>query len=235
MTTAIILAGGLGTRLRSVVADLPKPMAPVRGIPFLTYLLETCYQANINNVILAVGYKHDTISGHFGSHYKTVELNYAIEHEPLGTGGGIRQALELLNDDEPVLILNGDTMFNLDLNAFLEQHLDTEADVSLALKPMHNFDRYGVVEFDETGRITAFLEKMPRLEGHINGGVYALSPSVVTSRFQLGEKWSFEQAFLEKELHQLNFQAFISNGYFIDIGIPEDFEKAQHTLSVDSL
>lgn len=172
----IILAGGLGTRLRSVVSEVPKCMAPVAGKPFLWYLLKYLARYDVSKVVLSVGYLREVI-------YKWIDevrddfsfgFDYAVEEEPLGTGGGIKLALsKTLADD--VLVLNGDTYFNVDLNVFYEEHHSHSAAVSLALKPMAVFDRYGAVEVDENCVIKAFHEKQYCKAGLINGGVYLIN------------------------------------------------------------
>lgn len=221
---AIILAGGFGTRLRSVINDLPKPMAPVAQTPFLTYLLDNCLLQGVEHFVLAVGYRHESIIAHFGERYHSATLRYAVEQTPLGTGGAIKQALTHCPPNEPVYVLNGDTLFtgNLhDLFACYQQH---QAVVAIGLAHLHNFDRYGVVLCDEQERVNAFREKSPCVEGFINAGVYVLSPETLREE---PEVFSFEKDFLEKKLHMLPIYARAMQGYFIDIGIPEDYQKAQ--------
>jgi D-glycero-alpha-D-manno-heptose 1-phosphate guanylyltransferase len=224
---AIILAGGLGTRLRSMITDLPKPMAPIANKPFLWYLLSYLSQYDIQKVVLSVGYKYEMIQAFFGDRFAGMEINYAIEEEPLGTGGGIRRALDQTNGDT-VLILNGDTFFAVDFAELANVHSSQNADLTLALKPMINFDRYGNVVTVAT-RVIGFEEKKLFKSGNINGGVYLMNANLF-ERLGFGEKFSFEKDFLEKYIMQLNFQALISNAYFIDIGIPEDYLIAQTEL-----
>ena len=225
---AIILAGGFGTRIQSVVSDVPKPMAPVCGKPFLHYILQSLVRQNINRIILAVGYKSEVIINHFGSKFQTADLIYSIEDEPLGTGGGIRQALEM-TDGEQVLIINGDTYFDLSIEELLFFHLNNRFDLTMCLKPMNHFDRYGTVIVDQK-KVTGIKEKQPCDSGLINGGVYLINREIL-EKFAAGSKFSFEKDFLEEEVSRLKFGAFISDNYFIDIGIPEDYEKAQWDFS----
>lgn len=162
--SCIVLAGGLGTRLRGVINDLPKPMAMINGKPFLHYVLLYLTQQKIKKAILSVGYKANVIEAYFGDKYLDVEIAYSKEEEPLGTGGGIKKAFELVNDS--AFVLNGDTFFDIDLNSLREFHLQNEADISVALKPLKNFDRYGTVQLEEN-RIVNFEEKKFLTEGKI--------------------------------------------------------------------
>ncbi len=171
---AIVLAGGLGTRLRKVVKDVPKPMADINGKPFLEYLLTFLAKQGIEKVILSVGYKYEVIKSYFGNSFSGMELVYSIESEPLGTGGGIRQSLFYV-DSEDVFIMNGDTFFEVDLNRLFLFHKEKNSVLSVALKPMKKFDRYGVVKLDENKKIIGFEEKKYYESGLINGGVYLLN------------------------------------------------------------
>ena len=217
---AIILAGGLGTRLRNVVNNLPKPMAPINNRPFLEYILEFLNNQSIYSVILSIGYKAETIQEYFGDNYKNIKLVYNIEKEQLGTGGAIKDSLKYIKNDE-VYILNGDTFFNIDLSKIkLEDNL-----IEIALKEMKEFERYGVVKIDENGYIQNFKEKSYYKEGLINGGIYLLRREIFDN-VDLPKKFSFEE-FLENNFKVLQAKGKIFNGYFIDIGIPEDYEKAK--------
>jgi D-glycero-alpha-D-manno-heptose 1-phosphate guanylyltransferase len=222
---AIILAGGLGTRLRSVIQDLPKPMAPVNGKPFLHYIFQYLRQEKIHEVILSVGYKHELIEEFFGEEYLGIKIQYSIEHEPLGTGGGIKQAFDLISGS--AYILNGDTFFGVDLRSLNEFYFDNGCDIALALKPLQNFDRYGTVQLDDKNRITKFEEKKFLAEGLINGGVYFLDKKLF-SKVDAHQKFSFEKDVLERYTNELKFSGKVFDGYFIDIGIPEDYNKAGH-------
>lgn len=217
---AIILAGGFGTRLQSVVSDVPKPMAPINGKPFLEYMLEELNNQNFNKVVLAVGYKKEAIIDYFGNKYKNIELVYSAENEPLGTGGCVKQAMNYI-DDEFVFILNGDTMFKVDFGKMSKLN-----SLSIACKKMFNFDRYGEVNI-QNGIITKFEEKKYVKEGYINGGIYYLPKNIFDS-YDLPKKFSMEKDFFEKYIKKLNIKAFLSEDYFIDIGIPEDYQKAQY-------
>ena len=223
----IILAGGLGTRLRSVVSEVPKCMAPVAGKLFLWYLLKYLTQYNVNRVVLSVGYLREVIFKWIDEN-KTefpFEFDYAIEEEPLGTGGGIKLALSKIKDNA-AFILNGDTFFDVNLNDLTKQHESASNDITLALKPMKNFDRYGTVIYDEKSSIiSAFNEKKHCDEGLINGGIYLVSTK--SKIFEgLPTKFSFETAVLEKQCALGNIDGVVQDKYFIDIGIPEDYRKA---------
>lgn len=225
----IVLAGGLGTRLRSEVKDVPKCMASVAGKPFLWYLLKDLKKYNnVTKVILSVGYLREvifdwipTVQDEF-----SFTFDYAIEEEPLGTGGGIRLAMEKVTEEEAV-ILNGDTYFAVNLNVLVAAHkARPDAKLTIALKPMKDFDRYGTVSTDAEGRVLKFNEKQPCKDGNINGGIYILSKD--ESIFEgLPRKFSFETAVMQEKCGETGcLYGVAQNGYFIDIGIPEDYHKA---------
>ncbi len=227
ITEAIILAGGFGTRLQGVIKDIPKPMAPINKKPFLEYLFNYLLQFKVNHVILSVGFKHEIISDYFNTKYKSIHIEYAIEKEPLGTGGGITNAMKYLKNDI-ALIINGDTFFNIDLNSFYHFHYSNNAELTIALKKLKHFDRYGTVILNKN-KIIDFHEKKYVEEGYINGGIYICSKNTIQSKIQK-EKSSFEKDFMEKYIHELNIYGYPSEDYFIDIGIPEDYDKAQKEL-----
>lgn len=222
----IILAGGLGTRLRSVVSELPKCMAPVAGKPFLWYLLEQLRAYKVERVILSVGYLREAVQSWVAEHAGEYpfEFRFAVEEEALGTGGGIRLAASMAEGPE-VVVLNGDTYFDADLDALLKTRRETGKPVALALKPMRDFDRYGTVELGPDGTVKAFREKQHCDEGLINGGVYAIDCS--SGVFDgLPRKFSFETAVLEPECARGRLCGLVQEGFFIDIGIPEDYARA---------
>ena len=224
----IILAGGLGTRLRSVVSDLPKCMAPVNGKPFLSYVIDYFQQQSISNFILSIGYKHEAIVEFLNTQYSTINIQYSIEEEPLGTGGAIKKACSLIND-ENVFVTNGDTLFKAGVSSLQTFHKNKNAECTLALKPMQDFNRYGVIELNEDDSIKSFNEKKYYKSGLINGGLYMLNvPEFLYEPFP--EKFSFETAYLEKFYTQHKMFGLIQDEYFIDIGIPEDYERAQREL-----
>ena len=221
----IILAGGLGTRLASVVSEVPKPMAPVAGKPFLDHLLCKLPMQNVNQIILAVGYKYEKIEEYYGHQYQNVPIIYSIEKEPLGTGGGIALALEKMTSEHGV-ILNGDTYFDVNYEELLEVHRDSNCHITLALKQIENPDRYGTVLLDKY-KIVRFQEKVLGIKtGLINGGVYAIS-AAIKDLLPDATKFSFEKEVLEMNVEKGFLAGYISKGLFIDIGIPTDYERAQ--------
>lgn len=221
----IVLAGGLGTRLQSVIGLYPKCMAPVNSQPFLHYIFDYLEQQKCTRVILSLGFKHEVITEWLQTQQRSFAVDYVIEETPLGTGGGISLALTKANE-ENVAVLNGDTMFRADIHATYAFHIAKQAATTLALKPMQQFERYGVVKMDENNCITAFEEKKYYDEGLINGGVYIINKAALAAK-GLPEKYSFEKDYFEAYVHEGNLYGFVSDAYFIDIGIPTDYEKAQ--------
>ena len=222
---AIILAGGLGTRLRSAVPDLPKCMAPVAGKPFLEHVIDYFLAQGINEVILAVGYKSEIIINFVKDRYPELTVEFSIEKELLGTGGAIRQAAEMATHKN-ILVLNGDTIFKVDVKSLAEFHEVASADCTIVLKPMTNFERYGVVEISDDQRISSFREKKFYNKGYISGGIYALNVESFMKE-ALPEKFSFEKDYLEALYQHRNMFGIVQDNYFIDIGIPADYEQAQ--------
>ena len=230
---AIVLAGGLGTRLRSVLKGLPKPMAPVGGRPFLEYLLRYLQQNGIEKVILSVGYKWEVIRAYFGDSFEGIEIVYSVENEPLGTGGAVKKSLSFVNSND-VFIVNGDTFFNIDLKEFFAFHKKKRSVLSIALKPMSQFDRYGNVKIDDNNRIVSFEEKGYYESGLINGGIYLLNKDFFMD-LDWKDKFSFEKDFLEKCYKFYEFYGLPFDSYFIDIGVPEDYEKAKRDFEEQGL
>lgn len=229
MPEVILLAGGLGTRLRSVLQDTPKCMAPVKGLPFLEYVMDYLLKWDVQRFILAVGYKGDQIVNYFGENYKNTPVVYSIEDSPLGTGGGILQALTFCRSSI-VLVLNGDTIFTIDIRQLIDQHHKSNAGMSIALRKVDDISRYGEVIIDPNNKVIAFAEKHNQQRaGLINGGVYLIDPVVYKS---VAPSAVFS---LENDLFPLLIQdqllfGFPSDGYFLDIGIPSDYLKAQNEL-----
>ena len=213
----IILAGGFGTRLQSVVNSVAKPMANINPKPFLEYIFIKLLRYNISKVILSVGYKKNTIQEYFNHNYKNIPIQYAVEDKPLGTGGAIKKALNLLKEGEKALVLNGDTFFDIDIDVFFD--FSKNSKLSLAVKPMRNFQRYGSIEIKEN-KVVSFQEKKFTENGYINAGVYCIDKDLLINEKNL---FSFED-FL---VNQNDIVTYSSDNYFIDIGIPEDYEKAK--------
>lgn len=224
---AIILAGGFGTRLRAVVPDLPKPMALVGGRPFLEILLKQLAQAGFQRVVLALGYKAEIIEQHFGSHYIGMEIVYSVEDKPLGTGGAIRQALDYCLTDH-VFIFNGDTYLALEIDQ-VEACWQQFKEPIIVARSVLDTARYGRVE-SEHSRFTGFSEKGTGGPGLINAGCYVF-PLTLLSAFESGSTFSLETGFLAPAVHTLDFRVFVTEGHFIDIGVPEDYARAQTELA----
>ena len=223
---AIILAGGLGTRLRGTVPGLPKPMAPIRNRPFLEHQMDYWIKQGINRFILSVGYLKELIIEHFGNTYKGIPIEYAIENEPLGTGGGLLLAEKGLT--EPFLVLNGDTFIEVGLENLYEFHLERKSEWTFSLFRTSQFERYMGIDVSPNGEILSLKSESKKSSGLANGGVYLIEPSVLGSlTFKAGDKASLEDELLPN---------FISNGgvlygkeckgKFIDIGVPEDYYQA---------
>lgn len=210
-----MLCGGLGTRLKSVIKDIPKPMAPIKDKPFLEFIFKYLKEQGIKEVILAVSYKYEVIKEYFKDEFLGIKITYSIEKEPLGTGGAIREALEFVKNE--AYVLNGDTFFNINLTKLKLNG----SQICLALKQMQDFDRYGTVELYSENYIKLFKEKEFTKQGLINGGIYLLSKDIFKG-FSLQEKFSFEE-FLQQNHKNLKARAEIFDDYFIDIGVPEDY------------
>jgi D-glycero-alpha-D-manno-heptose 1-phosphate guanylyltransferase len=221
---AIVLAGGLGTRLRTVVPDLPKPMAPVAGRPFLAWILDRLADADFRRAVLAVGYRHEVIRDHFRLDYRGVELVYSVEDAPLGTGGAMRLALGYVTGS-PVFVLNGDTYLDVDYVAMSAAHAAHGVALSVAVVRVPDVSRYGSLEIEDD-RISGFLEKGSHGPGYINAGVYLVDAGLLAG-IPAGTPYSFEQELMVPGVSMLRPLAFRSDGLFIDIGVPEDYERAQ--------
>ena len=226
MISAVVLAGGLGTRLRSVVSDVPKVLAPVAGKPFLCYLFEQLAEAGIDETVICTGYMADEIRQRLGELSENVKLDYSHEESPLGTAGAIRNAFEKIHGDT-VLIMNGDSFCDLDLKRFIEWHSAKGARASLALREMSDTARYGRVSVSMDGRVEAFLEKGKGGPGWINAGIYLIDRSLIEG-IPAARKVSIEEEVFPGWVHEgalFGYQASVKR--FIDIGTPESFAEAQ--------
>jgi D-glycero-alpha-D-manno-heptose 1-phosphate guanylyltransferase len=223
----IILAGGLGTRLKEIVKDIPKPMATVGNRPFLWYIFNWLKKYQVSKVVVSAGSGSDKIVDYLGKEFQGIPVFYAIEKFQLGTGGAVRYALPLTNGRN-ILILNGDTYFPIDLNLFCLFHITNLNKISLALKPMKDFSRYGSVDCLDN-QINRFNEKKYCHEGFINGGIYLLDRTYIQSK-DLPEVFSFEKEILENEAGSGNLKCMVFDTPFIDIGIPEDYYRAESIL-----
>ncbi len=221
----IILAGWLGTRLANLTKDLPKPMVPIAwSKPFLEYLLDFILKTNkITKIILSVWYKHEVIMDYFGASYQWVPLVYSIENVPLWTGGAIKLAMTFVHWND-FLVVNGDTYFAIDLNDFYQRHTEAHANVTIALKPMESFDRYGNVLL-QWSTIIQFKEKQFVESGNINAWIYGIRKDYL-AWLSLPEKFSLENDVFMKRCLADHYQWVIYDNYFIDIWIPEDYDRA---------
>jgi D-glycero-alpha-D-manno-heptose 1-phosphate guanylyltransferase len=200
-------------------------MAEVNGKPFLHYIFQYLIAQQCTRVVLSLGYRHEIVTDWLRTESLPFEVDHVVEQEPLGTGGGIQVAIKKAKTAD-VVVLNGDTMFSVGLKEFLEYHSTRQAATTLALKEMFDFDRYGVVNIDHTGCIISFEEKQTRKQGLINGGVYIINKEVFLNK-HLPEKFSFEKDYLEVYIKEKRFFGYRDNSYFIDIGIPQDYQQAQ--------
>jgi len=233
MITAVILAGGLGTRLRSVVPDLPKPMAPVNGRPFLACLMDYWMQQGIQHFVLSVGYRHQSIMDYFGSNYCGSPVEYVVEDTPLGTGGGLLLAVEKLSPNDPFLLLNGDTYFAVDLARLDVFARASQADWCFSLFRTDEAGRYMGMDVAANGQIIRLKSESVGVGGLANGGVYWVHPRALRDgAFAVGRSISLENDLFPaavaagQELMGLEFC-----GTFIDIGVPADYQRAPVLLA----
>lgn len=219
---AIILAGGLGSRLRDVVKDLPKPMAPVGGKPFLEYLLLQLKRWGTTDIVLSVGYKKNVIKSYFGDGGSWgIHISYSEENEPLGTGGALKQALSK-NDDFHFIVMNGDSFFNLSFADLIRYHAGKPGLVTMGLAIVKDRSRYGGVEInDDDGSFNSFQQDGLETAGLINSGVYIVNRNIL--KYIPDGRVSFEGHVLPllKNDHLLYGKAF--DAFFLDIGIPKDY------------
>lgn len=221
---AIILAGGFGTRLRHIVSNVPKPMAPVAGRPFLEYILSDLEENGVDHVVLAVCHMKDSIIGHFGGRFHDMKLDYSEEQSPLKTGGAIKKAMTLCHEDR-ILVVNGDTYYKVPLQQMHAFASGTGKLATIAVKEMEQFTRYGKVDLDKDGLITAFHEKAFCPKGYINGGVYDIARETLQG---YPEVFSMEEDCFPNLLKIREVAGFVCDTYFIDIGVPEDYARAQN-------
>ena len=230
MTTAIILAGGLGTRLRETVPDLPKPMAPINGRPFLEFQMDYWIKQGIQKFIISVGYLYKVITNHFGSSYQGIPIEYVIEKTPLGTGGGLLQAAHELI--EPFLLLNGDTFFEVELDSLLEFHNKRKSEWTFSLFRTTEVGRYMGMDVAADGRIISLKSDNTESGLLSNGGVYLINPSVLK---MFDSKTEINMSLENEILPTIMDANGLLNGLeclgrFIDIGIPEDYFRASEIL-----
>jgi D-glycero-alpha-D-manno-heptose 1-phosphate guanylyltransferase len=228
---AIVLAGGLGTRLRAAVPDLPKPMAPVGGRPFLEHLLDYWVRQGVTRFVLSVGYRHEVIAAHVGPAHRGVPVSYAIEDRPRGTGGGLLLARASLAAAGPFLVLNGDTFFEVSLEALRKFHVANRADATLALFRSPQQGRYTGIRIDQAGKILS-LKSSGEQGQPANGGVYLMERSLLDGGHrQTAVPLSLEEDILPDALAGgKRLFGLECSGRFIDIGVPEDYARAAEVL-----
>lgn len=224
---AIVLAGGFGTRLRQVVADVPKPMAPIAGRPFLEILLGSLAEMGFARVVLSLGFMAEKVSGHFGPRFDGLDLAYVVEDTPLGTGGATRLAAQACTKDH-VFVFNGDTYLDLEVD-LLERQWQTNRHPIVVGRHVPDTSRFGRLVVDGC-RITSFSEKGVAGPGLINAGCYVLATDAL-ARFPLNHPFSIENDYLVPEVARATVEVFVTKGMFIDIGIPEDYSLAQTLLA----
>lgn len=227
---ALILAGGLGTRLKYTVPDKPKCLAPVAGQPFLDFVVDHAIKNGVEHIVFCLGYMASLIESHVQERYSGhVAITIVLEEEALGTGGAIKNGAKYIKGDR-FFALNGDSLFAIAYDDLEMGNNEQDIIATIGLKPMVNFERYGTVILDDKGMIQSFLEKQAMESGLINGGTYLINKEKFLN-LELPEKFSMEKDVLEVYSSQNQIGGVISDAYFIDIGIPEDFEKASQDLA----
>ena len=225
----LILSGGMGTRIKEVLGEVPKVMAPVSNNPFLFYAINYFLSQGIEKFIFLLGYKYEIIQEYLEKEFPQLNKEYVIEKDPLGTGGAIFEGAQLCSGKN-FFAANGDTFFKADLRNMESQHILKNADCSIALKPMESFDRYGSVKFNEDFKINQFIEKKYCSAGYINGGIYLINKEQFLKN-EFPKVFSFEKNYLENDQIQKNVYGSVQDAYFIDIGIPTDYARSQIELT----
>jgi len=229
--TGVILAGGFGTRLQSVVSDKPKVLAKVKGKPFMAYLLEQLSSAGIHKAVICTGYMSDKIQECFGDAYDSLEIIYSREDEPLGTGGALRLALPYLSS-EIILVMNGDSYIDTDLSIYVDWFSEGEREAAVLLTCVDDTSRYGNVKINKNKIIASFEEKCDNPgPGWINAGIYLLRKSLIAS-MPAGKFYSLERDFFPK-LTGKGLYGFCTEGRFIDIGTPEAYAAAEEFFAAE--
>lgn len=232
---AIILAGGLGTRLGELTSHTPKPMLQVNGRPFVSYVMDYLIESKVDCIIFAVSYLSNHFIDFFGESYKGVPIKFSIENEPLGTGGAIKKAAEMCQGNT-ALVVNGDTFCFLDIQKMYAEHQQNNATISIGTSQVVDTSRYGSVISDENGFVSSFTEKGSTSgPGYINCGTYLINKdSIKFSNFPA--RFSFEKEILEgRENLQLKINTFPTSAAFLDIGIPSDFERSKSFLKTRAI
>jgi len=232
VNSAIILAGGLGTRLRGVVHDLPKAMAPIKGRPFLEHQIDYWIKQGIRHFILSVCYRREVIMKHFGEKYREARIEYAVEEAPLGTGGGLLLAVEKLDKRAPFLLLNGDTFFEVALAELTSFHIHRRSDWTFSLFMTDEKKRYMGMKVDAEGRVLSLRSDSSQPGQLANGGVYLVNPELLSAyAWKPGVKLSLEDDILPTLFAGgTRFFGHACSGRFIDIGLPEDYFRSSDIL-----
>ena len=222
----IILAGGKGTRLKPVVSDRPKPLADVNGRPFLEYLMDCLIIQNVSHFILSTGYKSEKIKEHFGNSYRSIKISYSEETEPLGTGGAVREAINFLQNENPFLVVNGDTFFNINIKILINYFKKSNADLSIALFQANEGGRYGLVELDDQNRMKYQKFSQAGIGQLASGGVFLMSNKILDYLSYDGRKFSMEHVFIPTIINNGGVVTGLCfNDVFFDIGTPADYKK----------
>lgn len=227
MLEAVILAGGFGTRLRQAVPDLPKPMAPIGSRPFLEILLGNLARNGFDRVVLSLGHMAHKILEHFGDTFAGMQIDHVVEMAPLGTGGAVRLAMTK-NLSDHIFIFNGDTFLDLEVNAVERLWQDHHQPIIIG-RAVPDTERYGRLQVTQD-KVTGFVEKGSSGPGLINAGCYVFNRGQLDA-FPINTAFSLESDYLAKQAAQSPLDLFVTSGHFIDIGIPEDYERAQLELS----
>lgn len=233
ITTALILAGGMGTRLKSVISNVPKPMAPINGRPFLEIQLDYWINQGVDNFIISVGYKSEIIIEHFGHKYRNANINYVIEDNPLGTGGAIIKSIKDFQIEEPFMLLNGDTYFEISLFNLLSFHQNKGSQFTFSVFKSNNTERYMGLNLDHNMRLLPeFYIENSNDEKYVNGGVYIINPEILNrEKFENDKFYSLENdIFPIINKKEALIYACLFENKFIDIGVPEDYYLAQKIL-----
>lgn len=218
---AIILAGGMGTRLRGVIEDVPKPMAPVGGKPFLEYLLLQLKRWKSTDVVLSVGYKKEIIKSYFGNGNQFgIHISYSEENQPLGTGGALKKAISL-NDDPYFIVMNGDSFFNINFGDLIKYHTSKPGMTTMSLARVKDRGRYGSVEINDDGSIMTFQKEGPETPGFINGGIYLIERDIVN--YIPEGLISLEEHVLPLIKKDNLLYGKVFDAFFVDIGLPKDY------------
>jgi len=223
--TPLILAGGKGTRLRSVLPDYPKILVEVAGRPFITYLLDQLVESGFRKVILCTGYKAKTVEKKLGDKYKSMDISYSSEEKPLGTAGAVRKAMGLVRS-ELILVLNGDSYLDFKLSDFINRYLGDKIDFAIVLTEAEDTSRFGRVDIDENSKVKSFNEKGVSGKGHINAGIYLLKSDFMNT-IPAGGFVSFEKDIFPGLADKSGIAAYPVASDFIDIGTPESFHSAE--------